>query len=68
MMLGMAISGAGFSLMTPSLGATDLMVKNLAVQFAGTLSRHDIDAFAALFTDDFNHQRTATVPPPPAGT
>jgi hypothetical protein len=69
MMLGMAISGAGFSVTTPSLGATDLMVKNLAVQVAGTLSSHDINAFAALFTDDFvNHQRTAAVPPSPAGT
>jgi len=69
MMRGLAIFGAGFSVMTPSLAAPDLMVKNLAEQFAGTLSAHDIDAFAALFADDFlNHQRTAAVPPPPAGT
>lgn len=69
MMRGLVISGAGFSVMTPSLAAPDLMVKTLAEQFAGTLSAHDIDAFAALFADDFvNHQRTAAVPPPPVGT
>ena len=69
MMRGLAIAGAGFSVMTPSLAAPDPRVKTLAEQFAGTLSAHDINAFAALFADDFvNHQRTAAAPAPPAGT
>ena len=69
LMRGLAISGVGYAALTPSLAAPDPMAKNLAGQFAGTLSAHDIDAFAALFADDFvNHQRSAAVPPPPAGT
>ena len=36
--------------------------------FAATLSAHDIDAFAALFADDYiNHQVSAAVPAPPPG-
>jgi steroid delta-isomerase-like uncharacterized protein len=36
--------------------------------FAQTLSAHDIDAFAALFADDYvNHQTSAAAPPPVAG-
>ena len=69
MMRGLVISGAGFSVMTPSLAASDPTAKSLAEQFAGTLSARDIDAFAALFADDYvNHQRTAAVPSPPADT
>ncbi len=34
-------------------------------QFAATLSQHDIDAFAALFADNYeNHQVSAAAPPP----
>jgi len=41
----------------------------LLAQFAATLTAHDIDAFAALFADDYvNHQTSAAAPPPPAGT
>ena len=47
LMRGLAISGAGFAALTPSRAAPDPMAKNLAGQFAGTLSAHDIDAFAA---------------------
>src|SRR5690242_11442243 len=66
---GLAISGAGCAALTPSVASPDPMAKNLAGQFAGTLSAHDIDAFAALFADDYvNHQRSAAAPPPPAGT
>ena len=43
--------------------------RKLAEQFAATLSRHDIDAFAALFSDSYvNHQTSAAAPPPAAGT
>jgi steroid delta-isomerase-like uncharacterized protein len=37
--------------------------------FAKTLSAHDIEAFAALFADDYvNHQISAAAPKPAAGT
>jgi steroid delta-isomerase-like uncharacterized protein len=37
--------------------------RKLAEQFAATLSRHDIDAFAALFSDSYvNHQMSAAAP------
>jgi steroid delta-isomerase-like uncharacterized protein len=40
----------------------------LAEAFAATLSAHDMDAFAALFTEDYvNHQVSAAAPSPPAG-
>jgi steroid delta-isomerase-like uncharacterized protein len=42
--------------------------RKLAEQFAATLNRHDIDAFAALFADAYvNHQASAAAPPPAAG-
>lgn len=41
---------------------------DLAQRFAKTLSDHDIEAFAALFADDYvNHQVSAAAPSPPAG-
>jgi predicted ester cyclase len=41
---------------------------NVAEAFAAALSAHDIDAFAALFADDYaQHQHSAAAPPPPAG-
>jgi steroid delta-isomerase-like uncharacterized protein len=37
-------------------------------RFAATLSAHDIDAFAALFAENYvNHQVSAAAPPPSAG-
>jgi steroid delta-isomerase-like uncharacterized protein len=37
----------------------------VAERFAATLSAHDIDAFAALFSDSYvNHQVSAAAPPP----
>lgn len=37
-------------------------------RFAQTLSAHDLEAFAALFADDYvNHQSSAAAPPPPPG-
>jgi steroid delta-isomerase-like uncharacterized protein len=40
---------------------------NMIDQFAATLNAHDINAFAALFADDYvNHQTSAAAPPPPA--
>lgn len=44
------------------------MKSNVAVQFAKTLSDHDIEAFAALFSPVYvNHQFSAASPRPPAG-
>ncbi len=41
--------------------------QSLAERFAATLSAHDIDAFAALFADNYtNHQVSAAAPPPAA--
>src|SRR5690349_17717768 len=43
--------------------------RQVAEQFAATLGAHDIDAFAALFDDGYvNHQVSAAVPAPQAGT
>ncbi len=40
---------------------------SLAERFAATLSAHDIDGVAALFSDSYvNHQVSAAAPPPPA--
>ncbi len=41
---------------------------SMAQKFADALSTHDIDAFAALFAEDYvNHQVSAAAPPPPSG-
>ena len=46
-------------------GAADA---SIAERFAQSLSAHDIDAFAALFAEDFvNHQVSAAAPPAPPG-
>jgi steroid delta-isomerase-like uncharacterized protein len=43
--------------------------RRLAEQFAATLTSHDIDAFAALFSENYvNHQMSAAAPPPAPGT
>jgi predicted ester cyclase len=41
---------------------------NVAEAFAATLSAHDIEAFSALFAEDYaQHQTSAAAKPPPAG-
>jgi steroid delta-isomerase-like uncharacterized protein len=41
---------------------------NVAEAFAAALNAHDIEAFAALFADDYvNHQTSAAAKPPPPG-
>jgi steroid delta-isomerase-like uncharacterized protein len=60
--LALAMSGA--------LGAEANAQSEPAViaAFARTLSAHDMDAFAALFADDYiNHQVSAAAPKPPPG-
>lgn len=57
-------SPVGLALIGTAFAAGD----DMAERFAKTLSDHDIDAFAALFADDYvNHQASAAAPPPPAG-
>jgi len=42
--------------------------RQVAEQFAATLTAHDMEAFAALFDDGYvNHQVSAAAPAPPAG-
>jgi steroid delta-isomerase-like uncharacterized protein len=67
-MLAGMFAGAGASA-PGSARADNATAGKIAEQFAGTLSRHDIDAFAALFSESFvNHQLSAAAPPPAAGT
>jgi steroid delta-isomerase-like uncharacterized protein len=59
---GMLIAG-GFAM--PALAQSPVSPKAIAEQFAKTLSDHDIEAFAALFADNYvNHQVSAAAPPP----
>ena len=49
-------------------GARAAPAGNIAEAFAATLTAHDIEAFAALFADDYTqHQTSAAARPPPAG-
>jgi steroid delta-isomerase-like uncharacterized protein len=58
---GILLAG-GFA--APAL-AQSASPKAMAERFAKTLSDHDIDAFAALFADNYvNHQLSAAAPPP----
>ena len=65
-----AVTSAGFlvagSLVSPVFAQSSATPTSLAERFAETLSAHDIDGFAALFSDDYvNHQVSAAAPPPP---
>jgi steroid delta-isomerase-like uncharacterized protein len=67
MMTGLLVAGAAGA--NAAAQSSDQPARKLAEQFAATLSRHDIDAFAALFSDSYvNHQTSAAAPPPTAGT
>ena len=61
--------GAGAVLASTTIAeAATASPRNLAQQFAATLTAHNIDAFAALYAEDFiNHQTSAAAPPPAAG-
>jgi steroid delta-isomerase-like uncharacterized protein len=58
-------------ILSAALGAASLVGRAAAAstsiveRFAETLTAHDLDAFAALFADDYvNHQLSAAAPPP----
>lgn len=65
----LALMGVGAALSVPGVAAASVASpRELASQFAATLSAHNIDAFAALFAEDYiNHQQSAAAPPPAAG-
>lgn len=53
--------------MSPVLAQSGSSPQSLAERFASTLSAHDIDGFAALFSDGYiNHQVSAASPAPRA--
>jgi steroid delta-isomerase-like uncharacterized protein len=61
LLAGGAVSG--------TLAQSNASPQALAERFAATLSAHDIDAFAALFAENYvNHQLSAAAPPPTANT
>jgi predicted ester cyclase len=51
-----------------SPGDSTATAQGLVQRFAATLSTHDIDAFAALFAEDFQERKTVAAAPPPSGT
>jgi steroid delta-isomerase-like uncharacterized protein len=54
-------------LVSPALAQSNSSPQSLAERFAATLNAHDIDAFAALFSESYvNHQVSAAAPPPAA--
>jgi steroid delta-isomerase-like uncharacterized protein len=60
---GLLLAG---SLVESALAQSNASPQSLAEKFAAALSAHDMDAFAALFADNYvNHQVSAAAPPPP---
>jgi steroid delta-isomerase-like uncharacterized protein len=65
-MTGLALLGSGA--LSAEAAAQTTATNSAIAAFASTLSAHDMDAFAALFADDYvNHQTSAAAPPPSAG-
>ena len=63
-MMGLAIAGSGAPAAVAQSGAENSVI----AAFAKTLSAHDLDAFAALFAEDYvNHQMSAAAPKQAAG-
>ena len=57
------LSGAALGA-APLVGRAPAASASIVERFAETLTAHDLDAFAALFADDYvNHQRSAAAPP-----
>ena len=64
--MGLALGGLGT--LAAEAAAPAAAENPLIAGFAKTLSAHDINAFAALFADDYvNHQVSAAAPKPAAG-
>ena len=57
---GALVGAAPFVVLTSKAASISIVER-----FAETLTAHDLDAFAALFADDYvNHQLSAAAPPP----
>ena len=62
--VGLLVAGG---LVSPAFAQSGSSTASLAERFAATLSAHDIDGFAGLFSDSYvNHQVSAAAPSPPA--
>jgi steroid delta-isomerase-like uncharacterized protein len=60
---GALVGAAPFVALSSKAASTSIVER-----FAESLSAHDLDAFAALFADDYvNHQMSAAAPPPAPG-
>jgi steroid delta-isomerase-like uncharacterized protein len=62
------LAGAVLTSTLPVLAKADPVdeARALAERWVSSLSAHDMDAFAALYAEDFvNHQLSAAAPPPP---
>jgi predicted ester cyclase len=65
--VGLAAIATGGAAQAATGGDSAATARKLAERFAATLSAHDIDAFAALFAEDYQqHQTLVAVAPPPA--
>jgi steroid delta-isomerase-like uncharacterized protein len=63
LLTGAVLAGTGATV--PALAQQASTPQQLAERFAGSLTAHDMNAFAALFADDYiNHQTSAAAPPP----
>ena len=63
----MGLALGGFATLSAAAVGQSGTENPLIAAFAQTLSAHDINAFAALFADDYiNHQASAAAPKPPA--
>jgi len=61
--VGLLVAGG---LVSPAFAQSGSSTASLAERFAATLSAHDIDGFAGLFSDSYvNHQVSAAAPSPP---
>jgi steroid delta-isomerase-like uncharacterized protein len=59
------ILGAAAGIAPLIAGTAEAESASIVERFAATLSAHDLEAFAALFADDYvNHQVSAAAPPP----
>jgi steroid delta-isomerase-like uncharacterized protein len=65
--MGLALAGLG--VLTAEAAAQSSAESPVITAFAKSLGAHDVDAFAALFADDYvNHQTSAAAPKPATGT
>ncbi len=63
-----AVTLAGSAIAVPAVADEANTAAPLVEKFSAALSAHDVDAFAALFSDGYiNHQLSAAAPPPPQG-